>query len=148
MSAGSVQLLGTFSSVSFSFEANGFGGNADAIEVVWELNCPPPPSLDFDNDGIPDSDDLDDDNDGILDTTEQNGIPTLDTDSDGLIDAFDLASARPRLAPTLKRRITPFARIARDQDFSPAGVTLRRKPGTAPSTSSIVLVGSGFSLDS
>ncbi|MGB5555463.1 MAG: T9SS type B sorting domain-containing protein [Flavobacteriaceae bacterium] len=92
VAAGSVQLQGTFSSVSFSFEANGFGGNADAIEIVWELNCPPPPSLDFDNDGIPDVDDLDDDNDGILDTVEQNGIPTLDTDSDGLIDAFDLDS--------------------------------------------------------
>ncbi|WP_273567807.1 hypothetical protein [Maribacter halichondriae] len=95
VAAGSIQLIGTFASVSFRFERNGSGGDADAIEVVWELNCappPPPPSLDFDNDGIPDVDDLDDDNDGILDTVEQNGIPTLDTDSDGLIDAFDLDS--------------------------------------------------------
>ncbi len=95
VAAGSIQLTGTFASVSFRFERNGSGGDADAIEVVWELNCappPPPPSIDFDNDGIPDVDDLDDDNDGILDTVEQNGIPTLDTDSDGLIDALDLDS--------------------------------------------------------
>lgn len=92
VAAGSIRLVGTFSTASFRFEQNGTGGNADAIEVVWELDCPPPPALDFDNDGIPDPIDLDDDNDGILDTTEQNGIPTLDTDSDGLIDSFDLDS--------------------------------------------------------
>ncbi len=91
-SAGSIRLVGTFTNVSFRFEQNGTGNVSDAIEVVWELNCPPPSLPDFDNDGIPDQDDLDDDNDGILDTVEQNGIPTLDTDSDGLIDSFDLDS--------------------------------------------------------
>jgi gliding motility-associated-like protein len=91
VAAGSIRLNGTFASVSFQFEQNGSGGNADSIEVVWELFCIPP-NLDFDNDGIPDPDDLDDDNDGILDTVEQNNIPTLDTDGDGLIDAFDLDS--------------------------------------------------------
>jgi len=92
VAAGSVRVVGTVTSIAFSFEQNGAGNVSDAIEIVWEINCPPPPSLDFDNDGIPDSDDLDDDNDGILDTVEQNGIPSLDTDSDGLIDAFDLDS--------------------------------------------------------
>lgn len=89
--AGSIRLQGTFNSVSFRFEKNGIWGDADVLEIAWELLCTPP-SLDFDNDGIPDSDDLDDDNDGILDTVEQNNIPTLDTDNDGLIDAFDLDS--------------------------------------------------------
>lgn len=89
--AGSVRLAGTFTTVSFRFEKNGVWGDADAIEIVMELFCPTP-TLDFDNDGIPDADDLDDDNDGILDTVEQNGIPTLDTDNDGLIDAFDIDS--------------------------------------------------------
>lgn len=92
VAAGSIRLNGTFTSVSFQFEQNGLGGNADAIEVVWELFCIPPPNLDFDNDGISDFDDLDDDNDGIMDTVEQNNVPTLDTDGDGLIDAFDLDS--------------------------------------------------------
>ncbi len=91
VSAGSIRLNGTFTSVAFRFEQNGSGGNADAIEIIWEIFCMPP-SLDFDDDGIPDPIDLDDDNDGVLDTVEQNGIPTLDTDGDGLIDSFDLDS--------------------------------------------------------
>lgn len=89
--AGSVRLVGTFTSVSFRFEKNGVWGDADAIEILWELFCTPP-EPDFDNDGIPDVDDLDDDNDGILDTVEQGGVPTLDTDSDGQIDSLDLDS--------------------------------------------------------
>ena len=91
VAAGSIRLNGTFTTVSFRYEQNGSGGDADAIEVVWELFCIPP-IIDFDNDGIADVDDLDDDNDGILDTVEQNNIPTLDTDNDGFIDALDLDS--------------------------------------------------------
>ncbi len=84
--AGSVQIEGIVTTVSFEFELNGADGFADAIEVVWEFYC------DFDKDGITDDVDLDDDNDGILDTTELGGNPTLDTDDDGQIDSIDLDS--------------------------------------------------------
>ena len=56
-------------------------------------------SSDWDNDGIPDSDDIDDDNDGILDVSEGededidgDGIPNskdLDSDGDGCYDAVE-----------------------------------------------------------
>ena len=85
--AGSVQVNGVLSEVSFQFELNGDDGIGDLFEVIWELV-----SCDFDLDGIIDRIDLDDDNDGILDTVELNGNPTLDTDNDGLIDSFDVDS--------------------------------------------------------
>ncbi|MEX0275170.1 MAG: T9SS type B sorting domain-containing protein, partial [Flavobacteriaceae bacterium] len=84
--AGSVQIVGTVSTISFEFELNGADGFADAIEIVWETYC------DFDRDGIDDPVDLDDDNDGILDTVEQGSDPMRDTDGDGLMDAYDLDS--------------------------------------------------------
>jgi gliding motility-associated-like protein len=84
--AGSVQIEGIVTTVSFEYELNGGEGFADAIEIVWEFYC------DFDQDGIDDNVDLDDDNDGILDTTELAGNLTLDTDNDGLTDATDLDS--------------------------------------------------------
>ncbi len=85
-SAGSVRVEGIVTTISFEYELNGAVGNADAIEVIWELVC------DFDLDDVPDSTDLDDDNDGILDTIELNGNPLLDTDGDGFIDSMDLDS--------------------------------------------------------
>ena len=85
--AGSVQINGVFSEVSFQFQLNGTNGTGDLMEFVWEsLSC------DFDDDEVFDADDLDDDNDGILDTVELNGNPLLDTDGDGMIDSMDLDS--------------------------------------------------------
>ncbi|WP_405412312.1 T9SS type B sorting domain-containing protein [Maribacter sp. Asnod1-A12] len=84
--AGSVQIMGSFNSISFEFELNGSTGDADVVEIVWEIIC------DFDEDGIDDRTDLDDDNDGILDSIELGSNPLLDSDNDGLIDSRDIDS--------------------------------------------------------
>ena len=66
--AGSVQFLGSFSSLSFEVTGIGVEGlnGRDGIEMIFEL-CPP---TDTDNDGTPNYLDLDSDNDGCPDALE------------------------------------------------------------------------------
>ena len=109
---GSVQLLGTFQTLSFSWTGIGVEGNgADGVEMVFSSIVP---KVDSDGDSIADSQDLDSDNDGIADLRESGtssaniaadtnndgtisiaeaeailGVGNADADGDGLLDIFD-----------------------------------------------------------
>ncbi len=85
-------------------------GNLNPVKQVKKVFAEPAQlvnSSDWDNDGIPDSDDIDDDNDGILDVSEGededidgDGIPNskdLDSDGDGCYDAVEAGSRCPHL---------------------------------------------------
>ena len=87
--AGSVQIQGLVSKVSFAFEIDAIDElDEDSILIAWEGSC----EIDADGDGLNDSIDLDDDNDGILDDVELQGDDFLDTDGDDLIDSIDIDS--------------------------------------------------------
>ncbi len=81
--AGSIQIRGTFTSLTFNWSGvgvEGFGG--DALEIIVEACA----SLDTDSDGIPNHLDLDSDNDGIYDVVEAGGT---DANNDGRADDDD-----------------------------------------------------------
>ncbi|WP_043707178.1 choice-of-anchor L domain-containing protein, partial [Tenacibaculum ovolyticum] len=78
--AGSVAVIGTFTTLTFNWTGTGVeGSGGDAIEVIVE-GCT---SVDTDDDGTPDYQDLDSDKDGCNDVLESGGV---DTNSDGILD--------------------------------------------------------------